>query len=309
MNTSRPYPALAPCLLCLLVGIDCGGKTDTETTTAPGGGSSSTAGGATAQGGSRPLTTGQPTGGSRPVTIAQSTGGSGPHTTTKPAGGTRPVTEWQPTGGSYPMTTPPAGGTQPATARQSTGGTQPNTTPLAKGGSTSVSTVAPRTPSVHRAQASSCVGVFAPPEPSNVVMDYNPGCTKHSDCTAGTNGKCVNGIGMAYRMYSCTYDQCATDSDCDAGKICYCTASTSARCLSVGNCQTDADCGNHPYSFCSPSMGWDCGGYRPIDGFHCHTASDNCMDNADCTGTDYCNFDAYEARWKCTPTNTTCVIG
>jgi hypothetical protein len=112
---------------------------------------------------------------------------------------------------------------------------------------------------------------------------------------------------MAGMMYSCTYDACLTDNDCSAGKVCYCTASTSARCFSVGNCRTDADCG--PNNYCSPSMSWDCGGYRPIDGFHCHTPKDTCIDDADCTGKTYCNFNAYKNLWECTAVNTTCVIG
>jgi hypothetical protein len=177
------------------------------------------------------------------------------------------------------------------------------------GGKTGAPRVAARAPAVHRVEALSCVGVHSPAQPTNIMYPESSSCTTHADCTAGVNGKCIQGGGSAGGMYYCTYDQCATDADCESGKICYCTADTAARCLTVGNCQSDADCGGGGYSYCSPSTGRDCGGYHSIDGFHCHTAKDTCMDDADCTGTDYCNFDTYEGRWKCTAIDKTCIIG
>jgi hypothetical protein len=178
------------------------------------------------------------------------------------------------------------------------------------GGAKGTTAVAPRSPEAHRPNALSCVGVYSPPEPPITVDPVNSNCARHADCTEGVNGRCVtSNVGRAGGVYYCEYDHCATDADCDPGKICYCTASISARCLNVGNCQTDADCGGGSYSYCSPSMSWDCGGYRPIDGYHCHTASDTCLDDSDCSGMDYCNFDVYSGTWKCTATNNTCVIG
>lgn len=177
------------------------------------------------------------------------------------------------------------------------------------GGSTAGRTgtvVGPRVPTAHRPEASSCVGVYAPPEP------YNPqygSCKSHADCTQGTNGRCIGGIGYATNNLYCVYDQCATDNDCDAGKVCYCSASNAARCLSVGNCQIDSDCGGGSYSYCSPSNGWDCSGYHTIDSYYCHTPRDTCIDNSDCTGMDYCNYDAVDGRWECTSPNMNCAIG
>jgi hypothetical protein len=149
-----------------------------------------------------------------------------------------------------------------------------------------------------------------PPEPATITtLPASGSCKSHADCTLGTNGKCVNGIGSAYRYFSCVYDQCGTDADCDPDKVCYCTSNSSARCLSVGNCRIDADCGGGPYSYCSPSTGWDCGGYHTIDSYHCHTPKDSCLDDSDCTGGTYCNFDDYSGAWKCVAPNRTCVIG
>ena len=186
------------------------------------------------------------------------------------------------------------------------------TSRTASGGSAAVggaAIVAPRVPSVHRDTSASCVGVHSPSEPSasrNVSMST---CAVHADCTAAVNGRCVAGMGMGWASYSCVYDLCATDEDCPVSKVCYCTSTSAARCLSVGNCRTDGDCGGGPFSYCSPSTGFDCGGYRPIDGYHCHTAKDSCLDDSDCAGGEFCNFDVYENRWKCTAGSVTCVIG
>lgn len=188
-----------------------------------------------------------------------------------------------------------------------TSSTSPEVGGAGQGGSTFVTTTFTRSPADHRPVASSCVGVHAPPEP--VFLTYTTGsCTRHADCTAGTNGKCINGIGSAYNHYFCVYDDCATDADCDAGSVCYCTASTSARCLSTGNCLVDGNCGGSN-RYCSPSMGMDCDGYHSVDGYYCHTSTDSCIDDSDCTGTDYCNYDVYKGRWQCTPINTQCAIG
>jgi hypothetical protein len=169
--------------------------------------------------------------------------------------------------------------------------------------------VSPRPPSDHRPLATSCVGVHSPPEPTNVPPELHSECKKHADCTGGKNGKCVHGIGMASLYYYCVYDQCDTDANCDASRVCYCLSSANARCLLLGNCRTDGDCGGGDYSYCSPSMGFDCGGYHSIDSYYCHTPKDTCMDDSDCTGTDYCNFDPYDGRWKCAVPNMTCIIG
>jgi hypothetical protein len=196
-----------------------------------------------------------------------------------------------------------SGGTVGQGGVMNSGGTQ------GSGGSTGGQTgtsIKPRVPTTHRPQAASCVGVHAPEEPLN--PSYGD-CKKHADCTNGSNGRCIHGVGSAGSFYYCIYDQCATDSDCDAGKVCYCTASDAARCLSVGNCRTDADCGGGSYSYCSPANGRDCGGYHTIDSYYCHTPKDTCIDNSDCTGNNYCNYDAVDGRWECTSPNMTCVIG
>lgn len=308
---SRSILGTVSSALILISLMDCGGKTTgSEPDLAELGGASSTSTSSSNGGASTTVgTPGTTRGGSVATTSDRITVEGGSPATTKP---------WIPPGGSSPRSsasvkggasgtnyTVPKGGASGTPWTTSLGGSTGGTKTIAAAGATMV----PRPPTVHRPTAASCVGVHSPSEPSNIVYPESSRCTKHADCTDGVNGKCVGGIGMAGNMYSCVYDQCATDADCDAGKMCYCTAATPARCLSVGNCQTDGDCGGGPFSYCSPSMSWDCGGYRPIDGYHCHTPLDTCMDNSDCTGTDYCNFDVYEARWRCTATDRSCVIG
>jgi len=163
-----------------------------------------------------------------------------------------------------------------------------------------------RVPAIHRGQALSCIGVHSPPEPNIMYPEYSS-CLKHADCTQGVNGKCIVGIGMESSTGYCAYDLCATDADCDPGKVCHCTPSSAARCLTIGNCQVDGDCGTGRY--CSPAAGWDCGGYHTVDSYYCHTAADTCLDDSDCADTSYCNFDVYDGRWKCTQPNYDCVIG
>lgn len=190
----------------------------------------------------------------------------------------------------------------------SAGGSVGSTSTLAIGGRTVGNTVAPRPPAIHRERATSCVGVHSPPEPTQLA-DESTQCRRHADCTAGKNGKCVAGIGMAWDYGWCVYDQCDTDANCDPGKVCYCSASDSARCLSVGNCQTDVDCATGAYRYCSPAMGSDCSGHHSVDSFKCHTAADSCMDDSDCSNDQYCNFDIYEGRWVCMAPNSSCAIG
>jgi hypothetical protein len=177
------------------------------------------------------------------------------------------------------------------------------------GGARTGTVIPARTPAIHRASAASCVGVHSPSEPDSAYVSSGSQCTRHADCTVGQNGKCVSGIGYAANRYYCIYDTCATDANCDPGKVCYCSTSASARCLSLGNCRTDADCGGGSYSYCSPSMGPDCSGYHSIDSYRCHTPADTCIDDSDCTGGDYCSFSDYAGRWTCTAKNMSCAIG
>ena len=159
-----------------------------------------------------------------------------------------------------------------------------------------------------------------------------PGCTRDSDCTAGTNGRCLKFGGPACNIH-CSYDECSSDSDCPANTPCACRPSISDTapnsCATESNCRIDADCG--PGGFCSPSLlnnfcqcisasfcapnesgcsetGPDgvtrqvpclCGG-QCGHGYFCHTPKDGCLDDNDCASGSTCNFDSTSQAWLCT---------
>jgi hypothetical protein len=178
------------------------------------------------------------------------------------------------------------------------------------GGSTSSATVVKtREPQIHRSQALSCVGVFAPSEPTG----QSGSCKKHADCNQRKGGFCVlpdAGYGRAAGNYYCVYEGCAADADCGTDKVCFCSPNNVPRCSYAGNCRTDADCGGGAYGYCSPSNGYDCTGiYRSYSGHYCHTPKDTCIDDSDCTGKNTCDYDPIDGRWECKPVNVTCAIG
>ncbi len=163
-----------------------------------------------------------------------------------------------------------------------------------------------RVPLVHRAAGSPCPSQRG----GGMVCTGGPdggtnGCAVDSDCLAGTNGRCFspNGPLPACSPTSCSYDQCASDSDCPTHVPCECRPSAGDSeanlCVTGGNCAVDADCG--PHGYCSPGAFADfCA--TPI--YFCHTAADSCVDNSDCgrSGTGYpqsCNYDTASGRFAC----------
>lgn len=157
----------------------------------------------------------------------------------------------------------------------------------------------PRTPLLHRASGSTCPAGRAPGLSLPLCNCFNCGCAGlcggDSDCTKGTDGRCLmTSIGAA--MATCSYDECASDSDCPANVPCDCrpsVASSAANsCVTGSDCRVDSDCG--PGGFCSPSLhGQWCGST-----YHCHTASDTCVNDSDCTGAG-CNFNQQLGHWAC----------
>jgi len=160
----------------------------------------------------------------------------------------------------------------------------------------------PRTPVKHRAASASCPQERAAGMPVGGCL-LPSSCTGDGDCTAGANGRCLltpPGCG-----HECSYDTCASDSDCPDNGVCACRSSstdTSANTCYAGNCRIDADCG--PGGFCSPSLvdPFPCENCWP--GYFCHTPMDSCLDDADCDDPNgpakRCVFDAKGSRlWAC----------
>jgi len=128
-------------------------------------------------------------------------------------------------------------------------------------------------------------------------------CKQDVDCTdLFLDGPCVNGA-------CADIDHCMHDSDCPGSTdVCSCYPQTLVMggfsygnaCV-AGNCRTDADCG--PGGFCSPTVDPQCGGYRGVQGYDCHTCEDTCVDDTDCgdgkPGSPYCAYDPTVGHWTC----------
>lgn len=169
-----------------------------------------------------------------------------------------------------------------------------------------------RVPERHRASADACT-TERPTGSCNGNPNTMPPfmCQADTQCTMGTNGRCV---GNGHDGCRCNYDVCRTDSECNLGGPCECRlasrgASGANTCL-PGNCRVDADCGAG--GFCSPTLG-SCGDYTGTVGYYCHTANDQCTDDSDCAGFDagfvgqrpYCMYSRETSRWVCS--NAGCV--
>lgn len=162
-----------------------------------------------------------------------------------------------------------------------------------------------RSPINHRPSAAQC----STPAPAGDCAGPGPGgggCTRDSDCTAGTNGRCLSPGGGPAAGCACTYDTCAQDTDCPGGQTCAChgspyTDGAGSSCVQ-GNCRVDADCGAGGY--CSPSsLTATCG--DSLAGYYCHTAGDLCVDDSDCSPTPGspdapgCLYSTKDSRWEC----------
>ena len=159
-------------------------------------------------------------------------------------------------------------------------------------------------PATHRAVATSCgasgSGAIACMSPAGTTGD----CSVSSDCTAGTNGRCLTGRGPCL----CSYDACSSDTTCGPGKLCECGGGTgnnaaSNRCV-VADCYTDSDCGTG--QFCAPALDELCGNYIGVTAYRCTTPKDRCRVDADCQGDGgsfaYCNYSSELGHWACTTT-------
>ena len=165
-------------------------------------------------------------------------------------------------------------------------------------------------PLLHRASAAACTQ----PRPAGTAYPAcNPygdeagpsgHCGSDQDCTAGTDGWCncfLQGPAVADNGNWCSYDGCASDSDCNGG-VCDCRESpahviwgTQTICLEAF--RTDSDCG--PTGYCSPSSQPGCGA-QSWYAYFCHTPGDQCVNDTDCNqGNAYCAYEASSSRWVC----------
>ena len=110
-------------------------------------------------------------------------------------------------------------------------------------------------------------------------------CSKDSDCEVDLH--CYQGF--------CSYDQCHTSADCDAGTVCTCYPGEDdfgASQCKPAHCRLDSDCADG--MLCSPSGPAICFDLS----WNCHTHQDTCLDDLDCDG-GICTFSAALGHWSC----------
>jgi hypothetical protein len=163
-----------------------------------------------------------------------------------------------------------------------------------------------RVPLRHRATASACPSA----RPASTCDPGSGGppaaCAADAECTTGVNGRCVGNPRDGCR---CNYDACSADTECTLGGPCECRlasrGASGANVCIAGNCRVDADCGAGGY--CSPTLG-SCGDFGGLAGYYCHTAADQCVDDADCATIldggflgqrPYCMYARETGRWVC----------
>lgn len=157
-----------------------------------------------------------------------------------------------------------------------------------------------RAPLLHRedAAARACDHNRPPGDmrPQPIPEGTPTNCASDADCNAGENGRCI----AEFIYYVCTYDQCFSDSDCMSGGPCGCSVGdrySDANICLQGDCRIDADCG--PGGYCSPSHS-ACGN---LDGYFCHTCTDECVDDADCPELSdrhrLCVYSSEAGHWIC----------
>jgi hypothetical protein len=154
-------------------------------------------------------------------------------------------------------------------------------------------------PKNHRATAIACPSGRGSEDPQYVDSGVPGDCFQDSDCTNGKNGRCTPSMGGAFTL-QCSYDQCGSDGDC-GGTVCVCREDSSSTAPNVcgstkSNCRVDADCGSGGY--CSPSESSDTFCFSASLTYFCHTSSDECIDDTDCTNGS-CNYDTSSKHWKC----------
>jgi hypothetical protein len=173
------------------------------------------------------------------------------------------------------------------------------------GGDTDGGSIVP--PAEHRSTATACGASIIPGEPDlNIMFASNAtfDCKANADCNKQQGGRCTiktcgpGGPACEPQGTVCAYDACSTDFDCmGSSGVCDCGSGPGStnRCIDDSGCRTDKDCGSNGY--CSPSKD-ACDSL--IGGYYCHSTADQCVNDSDCTGSNFGSSCTYENnRWEC----------
>ncbi|HKQ70300.1 MAG TPA: ferritin-like domain-containing protein [Polyangiaceae bacterium] len=148
---------------------------------------------------------------------------------------------------------------------------------------------------VHRAFKAACAYTPRPDivNPNATDAGFPGQCRADADCSAKPYGRCQ----LSQGGFFCAYG-CGTDTDCAAGSVCLCQA-TSGVCVKA-TCTVDADCGGQLCTTHDSAPG--CG----TTVLSCQTPTDACRSHEDCgSPTLYCVATA--AGRRCVPAS--CVEG
>jgi hypothetical protein len=141
--------------------------------------------------------------------------------------------------------------------------------------------------------------VVASPEPCEgrgrgELSDGAGRCSSNADCPA--NAEC-SPSGLCHNR-----PECENDSECGSEEACACSGVVVQRQSGIvgfnqcvpAQCRSSADCAGYS---CAASASDICG---PLDGYYCHSDSDECFRNSDCETTgSLCAYDGGMRSWRC----------
>jgi hypothetical protein len=94
----------------------------------------------------------------------------------------------------------------------------------------------------------------------------------------------------------CTYETCASDTDCASGSLCMCGTSGDRSYCASANCHDSTEC----------ASGRSCAEVPPDSatggGRYCTTSSDTCHEASDCGSGKTCGYSTSRRRWECVAT-------
>jgi|GEM_PF-7046827 len=144
-------------------------------------------------------------------------------------------------------------------------------------------------------------------EPGWTIKPTSPGvtCRSRADCGSDPLTYCIglaDCVGPdadsckteAITSTFCRTDDCASDTDCSAGRQCVCPETGGDPWCVKDGCDKDSDCADGQHCASDDAVQ----GVGPVQ--HCSTPDDLCTSSSDCTEPNKaCGYDASARRWAC----------